>query len=299
MNAGRSDPAGTTTTSSSVGAADSAPIPDQPDRTLATPRPAPTSPPPPTCTLDTTNGTITRTLGQRVYQLHVPPGLVGAQVPLLVSLHGDGGNGFADEQATGWSPFAGTHNFIVAYPDARGYPHGSWYLYSSPSADVAFVRQVVEDISAHWCINPNALYVDGWSSGAILSQQIACDAADLFTAATSYDGISPTEAGSAPCQPARPISVGLFVGLMDEATSGALAPNTAAWERYDNCSPTPTHEVDEWGFSDTYSCSGGTQLVARHVTYTKHAWPYGGRGDDQRQRMWSLYQARRVWPGIQ
>jgi polyhydroxybutyrate depolymerase len=220
-------------------------------------------------------------------------------VPLLLSLHGDGGNGFADELSTGWSVFAETHNFIVAYPDARGYPAGTWHPYTSPEPDVTLLRQVVADISTHWCINPNEIYLDGWSSGAIMSQRAACEAADLFKAATSYDGMSPTAGGVAPCQPARPISIGLIVGQMDDATAGGLAPNTAGWERYSSCSPTPTHEIDEWGFSDTYSCTGGTQLLARVVTYTRHNWPYGPRGEDQRARMWSFYQTRRTWPGFQ
>jgi poly(3-hydroxybutyrate) depolymerase len=49
------------------------------------------------CTLTPTSGTVTRTLGSRVYQLHVAQGLTGSQVPLLLSLHGAGSNGFEDE----------------------------------------------------------------------------------------------------------------------------------------------------------------------------------------------------------
>jgi polyhydroxybutyrate depolymerase len=261
---------------------------------------APTRPVAPAagCTLATTNGTITRTLGSRVYELHVPQSLEGTQVPLLLSLHGDGGNGFADEQATGWSLFANTHNFIVAYPDARGYPYGVWYPYSSAAPDVEFIRQVAADISAHWCIDPDHLYVDGWSSGAIMSQRLACDAADLFAGATSYVGMSPTRS-ALPCQPARPISVGLFVGQLDPATYGALTPNTTEWMGYDGCSQKPEHEIDQWGYSDTYSCSGGTEVLARAVTYTKHNWPYTARGEDQRNRMWAFFQTRRTWPGVQ
>src|SRR5438067_1468350 len=73
----------------------------------------------PGCTLTTTGGTVTRTLGTRTYELHVPAGLTGTQVPLLLSLHGAGSNGTQDESFTGWSGFADAHEFIVAYPDAR------------------------------------------------------------------------------------------------------------------------------------------------------------------------------------
>src|SRR5947207_11125853 len=38
------------------------------------------------CTLQPTNGTTTRTLGARSYELHVPAGLKG-RVPLLITMH--------------------------------------------------------------------------------------------------------------------------------------------------------------------------------------------------------------------
>jgi polyhydroxybutyrate depolymerase len=224
-------------------------------------------------------------------------------VPLLLSLHGANGNGYVDEHHTGWSQFADTNNFIVAYPDAPGYPSGTWDPYSLGSPDVAFVLQVLADISANWCVDPHLVYVDGWSTGAIMSQRVACDAADVFAAATSFVGLSPTAPSSAaPCQPARPISVGLIVGQQDSTDVG-LAKNATEWERYGSCSQLPTHESDGYGFSDTYSCAAGTQFLARVVSNTAHYWPEGAQGEDQRNRIWAFFQshplARQKWAGVQ
>jgi polyhydroxybutyrate depolymerase len=254
------------------------------------------------CTLAATNGTIDRTLGSRVYQLHVPQNLSGTQVPLLIGLHGAGGNGYVIEHHSGWSQFADANNFIVAYPDAPGYPAGNWDPYTLGSPDVAFVLDVVADIVGHWCIDPHLMYVEGWSSGAIMSQRVACDAADVFAAATSFVGLSPTAPGSsAPCQPARPISVGLIVGQLDPATSGSLTNNAAEWERYGSCLPSPTHESDGYGYSNTYSCAAGTQVMTRVVSNTAHYYPEGAQGEDQRIRVWSFFQsnqrARQRWAG--
>jgi polyhydroxybutyrate depolymerase len=243
------------------------------------------------CTLAATNGTITRMLGSRVYQVHVPPGLIGTQVPLLLSLHGAGSNGFEDEYFTGWSQFADANNFIVAYPDAQGYPSGVWDPYTSASPDVSFVRQVVDDISVTWCVDPHRVHVDGWSNGAVMSQRVACDAADKFASATSYAGGTPTAAAlAAPCRPSRPISVGLLAGQEDFTYLG-LAQNTTEWAAYDRCSTTPTHESDVYGSTDTYSCAGSSQLFARVVSNTSHNWPVGAQGQDQRNRMWSFFLA--------
>jgi polyhydroxybutyrate depolymerase len=245
----------------------------------------------PGCWLASTNGTVTRTLNARYYQLHVPQGLTGTQVPLLLSLHGAGSNGQEDEHFTGWSTFADAHNFIVAYPDAQGYPSGVWDPYSQKSADVTFIRQVVGDIASHWCIDPKRIYVDGWSNGAVMSQRVACDAADLVGAATSYGGGDPTAAGTAaPCKPSRPISVGLIVGQYDFTYAG-LAQDATLWQGTDACSTTPASETDQYGSQSTYSCASGTQLWTRVVSNTSHNWPSGAQGEDQRQRMWAFFQA--------
>jgi polyhydroxybutyrate depolymerase len=243
------------------------------------------------CALTATSGTITRTLGSRVYQLHVPAGLTGTPVPLLLSLHGAGSNGSEDEYFTGWSGFADSHNLIVAYPDAQGYPSGGWNPYTEPNADVAFLRDVVGDISSNWCIDPHRVYVDGWSNGAVMSQRAACDATDKFASATSYGGGDPTAAGTAaPCMPSRPVSVGLIVGQFDFTYAG-LAQDASLWKGIDGCSSTPVQETDQYGSSSTYGCTAGTQVWTRVVSNTSHNWPSGAQGADQRNRMWAFFQA--------
>ena len=243
------------------------------------------------CTLEPTAGTVTRALGARSYELHVPPGLTAAEVPLLLSLHGAGSNGSTDERFTGWSAFAGANGFIVAYPNARGMPgSGLWDPYSANSPDVAFLRAVADDVSARWCVDPRRVHVDGWSNGAVMSQRAACDAAGTFASVTSYAGGTPTPPGAAPCSPSRPISAGLFVGQFD-FTFGGLAQNTSEWVDRDACSTTPVRTSDPHGTLDTYSCAAGTQVLARVVSNTSHEWPSGAKGEDQRRRMWAFFQA--------
>lgn len=246
----------------------------------------------PGCSLSSTNGTVTRTLGARTYSVNVPAGLSAAEVPLLVTLHGAGSNATIDEYSKQWVPFAASHGFIVAYPQARPYPQsGVWDPYSANSADVGFLREVVADISARWCVDPHRVYVDGWSNGAVMSQRMACSAADVFAASTSYGGGTPTVSGfAAPCAPSRPISVALFAGQYDFTYAG-LAQNTAEWQAIDACSSPPAHTTDAYGATDTYACAGGAQVLSRVVSNTSHNWPSGAQGEDQRARMWAFFQA--------
>lgn len=245
----------------------------------------------PGCTLAATGGTVTRTLGARTYLLRVPDGLTGTQAPLLLSLHGAGSNGSTDESNTGWSAFADARKFIVAYPQARpSAGSGVWDPYSEGSVDVDFLRQVVADVSASWCVDPRRVHADGWSNGAVMSQRLACDAAGTFASVTSYGGGTPTPPGAAPCLPARPISVGLFVGQFDFTYAG-LAQNTDEWRGRDGCSSPPVHTSDPYGTLDTYGCAAGSQVLARVVANTSHNWPFGAQGEDQRSRMWAFFEA--------
>lgn len=247
----------------------------------------------PGCTLDGSGSTVTRSIGDRSYELHVPANLAGTEVPLLLTLHGFGGSGRQDEYFTGWSRHADAHNFIVAYPNGRpGLGFGAWDPYSPSSPDVAFLRRVADDISARWCVDPQRVHVDGWSNGAVMSQRAACEAADRFASVTSYGGGTPTPfdlaALVAPCRPSRPISVGLIVGEFDFTYAG-LAQNTREWLDLNSCSRTPLQTTDAFGSSDTYSCAAGTEVLARVLSDTSHEWPSGARGEDQRDRIWAFF----------
>jgi polyhydroxybutyrate depolymerase len=244
------------------------------------------------CSLTPTSGTITRTLAGRTYLLNVPAGLTGTQVPLLLSLHGFGSTGSQDELFTGWTPFAAAHGFIVAYPQGQGSQYsGAWDPYTATSPDPQFLRDVVADVSATWCVNPARVHVDGWSNGAVMSQRTACSAAGTFASVTSYGGGTPTVAGFASgCSPSRPISIGLFAGQFDFTYAG-LAQNTSEWRAVDACGATPTHTTDQYGATDSYACAGGTTVLSRVVSFTSHNWPSGAQGEDQRNRMWAFFAA--------
>lgn len=236
------------------------------------------------------NGTVTRILGTRTYELHVPAGLVGPSVPLLIELHGAGSDGYEDEASTGWSQYVDAHNAIVAYPDATGSGSGVWDPYTANSPDVTFVRQVVADISANWCVDSKRVFVDGWSNGAVMSERVACDAADLFAAGTSYAGGDPTVAGTA-CTPSRPIAYGVLAGTFD-FTYATLAQNAQQWASWDKCGAGTTPETDAYGSGITWTnCPAGIQVWQHSVNTTSHNWPTGAQGDDQRDRMWAFYMA--------
>src|SRR5688572_3670782 len=78
------------------------------------------------CRLTPTNGTISGSmwvgLDYRTYKLRVPAGLTGSQVPLLLSLHGAGGNGGVQETLVGVAEERARQQGHHVRPPARGHP---------------------------------------------------------------------------------------------------------------------------------------------------------------------------------
>jgi polyhydroxybutyrate depolymerase len=240
------------------------------------------------CTLEPTSGTKTRLLGARSYELHVPPGLSGQRVPLLLTMHGLSSWGREHEWDTRWSQFADGHGFIVAYPNGLA---NSWN-FRQDSYDVSFLRAVAGDIASTWCVDPDRVYASGHSNGAFMAQRLACDAPDVFAAVTEYAGGSPQSFGT-PCQPSRGVSVGLFHGDADVVVSPAFAERARdQWVARDGCAPASTSDsVPEGVLLRWHGCRDDAEVIWRSYPGQSHLWPTGVRGDDIRSRMWAFLTA--------
>lgn len=136
------------------------------------------------------------------YLLHVPPGLA-RPAPLLVAMHGLGGSGPQFAAQSQWARFADEHGFIVAFPTGPR----KWDT-TPESADVRFIRSVVEQLRAERCVDPQRIWATGHSYGGFMTQRLACDASDLFAvgaAVSSGDVGMPVIGG--PCDADRAAAV--------------------------------------------------------------------------------------------
>jgi polyhydroxybutyrate depolymerase len=234
----------------------------------------------------------TRTVGGRSYVLHVPAGLTGTQVPLVVSLHGFSNDGEMHAQQSGWRQYADTHNFIVAFPngDNRAW---NWSQWGGP--DITFLRNVVADISAGWCVDAHRVHVSGHSNGAWMSQRVACDAADLFASAAEYAGGAP-DGLNYPCVPSRGIGVALFHGDWDTVVPEPLGVQARdGWVARETCNPAPLSEpVSEGQLLRYTGCRDGVEVTWRTYPAQTHLWPTGARQQDILDRMWAFFGAHRL-----
>ncbi|NHB77448.1 alpha/beta hydrolase family esterase [Rhodobacter calidifons] len=116
-------------------------------------------------------------LGDRWYEISLPPRAKGA--PLLLVLHGGGGNPERTERLTGLTAVALRRGYAVAYPAGTGRRLLSWNAgYCCAGAarsgvdDEGFLIRVIADAQARFGLGER-VYITGMSNGAMLAETFA------------------------------------------------------------------------------------------------------------------------------
>jgi polyhydroxybutyrate depolymerase len=159
----------------------------------------------------------------RRYHLHVPPHDQNqAGLPLLLVLHGGGGNGEHARAVTGLDKVGIEKGFVVAFPDGTGrlpkklltWNAGGIDVYAARNDidDVDFCKTVVADIQKRVAIDASRVYVTGHSNGGMMCHRLAREAADVF------QGIAPVAGAMnlTGVDASTPIAVLMIHGSKDE-----------------------------------------------------------------------------------
>jgi polyhydroxybutyrate depolymerase len=245
------------------------------------------------------SGTLTLTFAgrRRTVIVHVPRGYVGsARVALVLNMHGSASTAAEQEGFTGMDATADADDFIVAYPQAL-IPDGSGFDWNVPGVpliggravpagaanDVAFLTGLAGVLEGRYCVNPARVYATGFSGGARMASQLACDSAGVFAAVAPVSGLRrPT-----PCPASRPVAVLAFHGTADPIDpygghgepywTYSVQQAQAYWASQDGCSPKPATTKPGHGVTlTTYAgCHGGVVVELYSVGGEGHEWPGG------------------------
>src|SRR5262249_50453881 len=119
--------------------------------------------------------------------------------PLVVALHGLGSRGAAFARYFQTDVLADEMGFLVAFPDgtheSRVGRRRFWNatdlccdFYGSGVDDVAYIDDVISDMSARFRVDPKRVFLVGHSNGAYMAYRFACDRAARVAAIVSSAG---------------------------------------------------------------------------------------------------------------
>lgn len=247
---------------------------------------------------------------ERTYHIHLPPNFDKEDpAPLVLALHGGGGQGDRFDQGT-----AGT---LVAAADERGlvlvFPDGlnnQWcdgrleHIVAerdcAAASDVEFFSALIDKMVRDYGIDPSRVYATGISNGGFMSLRLGLELSEKITA------VAPVTAqlslAIADQKPQQPVSVMIVNGTEDPIvpfdgghirlfsfgrSRGEIlstAETVTRFRRYNNCESAaelttlPDNDPDDGTTIEIESfpaCAGGTAVTLVRVIGGGHTWPGG------------------------
>ena len=184
-----------------------------------------------TCDLPHASGVSSQQLTsgerQRAYRLFVPPGYDGRQrLPLVLDLHGSGGNAAGQARTSGLETLSTGERFIVATLEGQG---NRWNVPAQDGRadDVTYVGDVIAHVAARVCTDETRIYATGFSGGGRMTSLLACKLGSRLAAVAPVSGLR----WPGPCD-GRAVPVLTFHGLADPQNpyDGHAAGRGAEWE---------------------------------------------------------------------
>jgi polyhydroxybutyrate depolymerase len=215
--------------------------------------------------------------------IYRPPGLSFSKpVPLVLALHGSGGNAQGMEGQTKLEELAAQKGFVLVIPDSATDP--PW----QDPADISYIAGLLASVDKSQNIDRRRQYVTGFSAGGREAYAVACRLNRQFAAVAV---VSSALRGS--CTTSHPVSELLIYGSMETSLANgnpatgfpSAAQITAHWRQIDSCrsaSPSAVKQVGPVMQTAWKSCAGGSNVSLYIVQGGSHFWPgqNGATGPD-------------------
>ena len=243
---------------------------------------------------------------KRSYVLRLPGESVlrSGQVPLVLVLHGGGGNAEHAERMTGFTEKAQKEGFIVAYPEGSGRlrdklltwnaGHCCGYAMEQGVDDVGFVGALIDNLIRNYPIDHRRVYVTGMSNGGMMAHRLGRELSGRIAAIAP---VVATVFGDEK-RPAQPVSALMLNGMLDKSvpheggppggrfnsawdgtpTKPALDQGTF-WAGANGCAQNPRREERGAVLRWHYACPAGGAVELYLLKDGGHAWPGGQQGN--------------------
>ena len=257
----------------------------------------------------------------REYLVHVPKSYRGAPTPMLMALHGGGGDADlqADDKTYKLISKSEQAGFIAVFPNGYSrFPGGILATWNAGACcggaqrnrvdDVGFLREVIRRVERQASIDRNRVFITGMSNGALMSWRMACEASDLIR------GIAPVEGtdNTASCKPARPVATIEFHSLDDDHVPiggghgvsaltktdfTSVGATQAKWVALDHSEASARRVLTVAGaHCDLHAAKPGGAPLELCLTDTGgHSWPGGGTQQGRKQPSMAISANDLMW----
>ena len=152
---------------------------------------------------------------KREYIVYVPVGLPrGKPAPMLLAMHGGGGDMDFQAENYGLKQKADQAGFIAVFPNGYSrFPSGILATWNAGACcgkaveqnvnDVGFLKEVILRVSRQADVDRTRIYATGMSNGGLMSYRLACELPHMIRAIAPVAGTDNTKA----CNPSRPVPV--------------------------------------------------------------------------------------------
>ncbi|MEO8681371.1 MAG: PHB depolymerase family esterase [Vicinamibacterales bacterium] len=254
---------------------------------------------------DQAERTMTHGGRQRTYLVHDFGR--GTPAPVVIVLHGGGGNAANAVMMTGFDRVATRDGAVVVYPDGTAarerVPLLTWNAgHCCASAmerkvdDVGFIAAIIDTLVSSGRGDPSRVYVTGMSNGAMMAHRLGRELSARIAAIAPVVG---AVFGDEP-PPQAAVPAFIVVGADDQTVPAAGGPlqlrgllggRAAAdrevapavdqanyWVRHNGCRE-PARTEGKASSSVTWTnCTSGATVVFHNVAGNGHAWPGGQPG---------------------
>jgi polyhydroxybutyrate depolymerase len=248
----------------------------------------------------------------RQYRIYIPLNYNSSNPPSLVmTLHGMGDN-ITNFSMIGMNYVADTANVIVIVPQALSDPNAgtTWnsgagymgYFPNSGTNDVGFLNALLDTVQSDYVINQERVYCCGFSMGGFMTQRLACELANRFTAVASVAGTIGQNIST--CNSSKVIPVAHFHGTSDGTvpyTNNNLGIDVDSlvkiWINRDICSTTPSQTTYPDIAADGYTIDHfiypdgeqGTEVELFKVNGANHVWLTYGNDINYTVEIWKFF----------
>jgi polyhydroxybutyrate depolymerase len=257
----------------------------------------------------------------REYLVHVPKSYRGSPTPMLIALHGGGGDADfqADDSKYKLISKSEQAGFIAVFPNGYSQmPSGVLATWNAGTCcgkaqennvdDVGFIREVIHRVERQANIDPRRIFATGMSNGAMMTWRLACEAPEVRAIAP----VEGTDNTTGQCLPSHPVAVIEFhaaddpnvpfnggVGTGPSHTNFKSVPETQGkWVLIDRASATKAQRVltVPGAHCDLHPGGRGGAPVELCVTDTGgHSWPGGGTQQGRKQPSMAISANDLMW----